>query len=141
MQCPKDHTELATIVYEAAIQVERCPACGGLWLDRGKLEQIEATPGRDYSAEIARLPNLVDRAYAMALAKSEPPLSCPNCGRTMERREHGYCSQILIDVCPACHGIWLDDKEIEALEVFFERAQYDTDEIRAAYLAGLEQMF
>lgn len=141
MKCPKDHTELATIVYKAAIQVARCPSCHGIWLDRGKLEQIRSAPGRDYSAEIARLPDVVDKAYSMALEKTAPPLDCPNCGKSMERREHGYCSQILIDVCPSCHGIWLDDAELGALENFFERAKYETDEIRRGYFSALRHLF
>lgn len=141
MKCPKDETTLATVDYEGAVQVDRCPTCRGMWLDQGELEQIERTKERDYTAELRELPDLVDKAYAMASQSAAPPLDCPNCGRTMERREHAYCSQILIDVCPQCHGVWLDADEIGALEVFFERAAADTADMRVGFFSGLRAFF
>lgn len=38
-------------------------------------------------------------------------------------------------------GIWLDKGEIEALEVFFERSQIDTRDIREGFLRSLVTLF
>ena len=38
MKCPRDQAPLVSNTYEADIQVESCPQCGGMWLDRGELE-------------------------------------------------------------------------------------------------------
>ena len=51
----------------------------------------------------------------------------------MDRREHGYCSQVMVDVCHDCQGIWLDNGEVQALEVFFERSHIDDKEITTAF--------
>jgi Zn-finger nucleic acid-binding protein len=59
----------------------------------------------------------------------------------MERREHGYCSQVMIDTCPKCRGIWLDQGELEALEVFFERTVAETEEVRTGFFARLADLF
>lgn len=87
------------------------------------------------------MPDLVGNAYAMALARSEPSLSCPKCKRLMDRQEHGDCSQILFDICPTCRGVWLDKGELRALEVFFEKTSSETSEITSGFLASLVRLF
>lgn len=141
MKCPIDGGALAPQTYEANIEVDQCGSCGGMWLDPKELERIQDTQDRDYSEEIKQLPDLVGQAYAMALAKSKPAVSCPKCDQTMERREHGSCSQVMIDVCPHCRGIWLDKGEIDALEVFFERTSAETEEVRHGFFARLKDFF
>jgi Zn-finger nucleic acid-binding protein len=141
MKCPLDGSELSRQTYEADIETDKCPDCGGIWLDHKELERIQGTREHDYSEEIRQLPNLVGQAYAMALAKSKPEVQCPSCDRSLERREHGGCSQVMIDVCPSCRGIWLDNSEVSALEVFFERAKAETKEMRSGFFAGLMDFF
>jgi uncharacterized protein len=141
MKCPIDGAELSRQTYEAAIDVENCPECGGMWLDHRELERIQTRREHDYSSEIRQLPNLVGQAYAMALAKQKPLIQCPRCNQTMERREHAGCSQLLIDVCPHCRGVWLDQGEIKALEVFFERAKVETADMRSGFFESLSGFF
>ncbi|MBN2368032.1 zf-TFIIB domain-containing protein [Candidatus Woesearchaeota archaeon] len=39
-------------------------------------------------------------------------MDCPRCNVKMNKiRKH----DVVIDVCPGCKGMWLDDKEIEKL--------------------------
>jgi Zn-finger nucleic acid-binding protein len=141
MKCPHDGTELTAAKYEADIEVDRCGECKGMWLDYHELERIQDTCEKDYADEIRQLPNLVGNAYAMALARSKHGIECPQCGQAMERREHGCCSQVMIDVCPHCRGIWLDHGEIEALEVFFERTLAETRKVRSGFFARMTDLF
>ena len=39
MKCPRDGTPLKT-VDRLGIQIDRCPECQGVWLDRGELDKI-----------------------------------------------------------------------------------------------------
>lgn len=39
-------------------------------------------------------------------------LKCPRCGSKMDKIDK---NNIVIDVCPNCNGMWLDDGEIEKL--------------------------
>jgi Zn-finger nucleic acid-binding protein len=141
MKCPIDTTDLTRQRYEDDIDVDQCPECGGIWLDYQELERIQESRQRDYSEQLGQLPDLVGAAYAMALARSKPEIQCPGCGGAMERREHGGCSQVMIDVCPQCRGIWLDKGEIGALEVFFERTAVETAQARSGFFAGLIDFF
>jgi len=49
------------------------------------------------------------------LAPAAPRGACPRDGATLQLREEKGVS---IDVCPTCHGIWLDAGEMESI---FER--------------------
>ena len=137
MQCPDDSTELQRSTYEGDVTVDRCGGCGGIWLDHGEIESIQELREIDYADELQTIPNYFDKSYEMALARSEGVYTCPKCQRDMEKREYAYCSQIMIDVCPQCRGVWLHSDEISELEVFFERNRIETKEIRKGFFASL----
>lgn len=136
MKCPVDQEPLTTKTYEAQIQVDECPACRGMWLDEGELERIQQTRERDYSDELRRIPDSVLGAYEMARQKIQDGRNCPSCDRDMEKREYAYASRILVDSCPSCRGFWLDRGEVEALEVFFERARRDAKSADRGLVGG-----
>lgn len=137
MKCPADGAELRTAPYEADIQVDSCAACGGVWLDVGELERIEATVEKDYREALKQVPRDTINALEMARQQAAPDRQCPRCDRRMEKREHGFCSQIIVDVCPSCRGVWLDRGELAALEVFFERSHHETAALRKGFWASL----
>lgn len=137
MKCPVDQAELDEEKYESDIVIDRCPDCRGVWLDHRELEGIQESLERDYSSELQQVPDHVARAYQMARAEAAPTRPCPECGIELDRKEYGYCSQILIDACRQCRGVWLDRGELEALEVFFERARADAGELRRGFFGSL----
>ncbi len=54
MQCPIDGTELV-LAERTGVEIDYCPQCRGVWLDRGELDKIidrsaaaEAPPPRDH---------------------------------------------------------------------------------------------
>ncbi len=115
--------------------------CGGLWLDHRELEAIQDLGENDYHEELATIPDSFNQTHKMALARNEESFSCPSCQQEMEKREYAHCSQIMIDVCPSCRGVWLHEGEIRELEIFFERATAKTDDIRKGFFAGLKSLF
>lgn len=137
MKCPVDRSNLSPQIYEDAVQADVCPSCKGVWLDRGELEKVEETVEHDYSEELSRIPDIVGRAFEAARQKSRGEMACPRCGVGMESREYAYCSQIMINKCPRCGGIWLDRGEIEALEIFYERSRKERGRLRMSFLKGL----
>lgn len=53
LTCPACHAP-ATAVRSGSIEYDRCHACGGVWLDRGELEQIIALAYRSGKERAAR---------------------------------------------------------------------------------------
>jgi hypothetical protein len=41
---------------------------------------------------------------------AKPKLSCPRCEADLQERDF---QQLTLDVCPKCHGVWLDAGELE----------------------------
>jgi Zn-finger nucleic acid-binding protein len=128
MNCPRDGRALATERYEADLDVDVCSECRGIWLDKGELEQIEEVHERNHARQLRVEPDTVAASLEMARQAARPAAACPSCQVDMERREYGLASQILIEVCPAGCGLWLDEGELAALEVFFERERRDAHE-------------
>ena len=44
--------------------------------------------------------------------KGEVTLRCPRCRVKMDKIEK---ENVVIDVCPSCNGMWLDDNEMEKI--------------------------
>jgi Zn-finger nucleic acid-binding protein len=59
MQCPIDGTTLV-ITDRSGVEIDYCPQCRGVWLDRGELDKIidrsapAAEPPRGYASEPKR---------------------------------------------------------------------------------------
>ena len=78
-----------------------CRSCGGVWLDAGEM------------AEMMQLLEAEPPADALQPTGTEP--ACPGCSSPMAELEHPPGKGVLIDVCTACHGTWLDRGEMGKL--------------------------
>lgn len=142
MKCQRCQIALQSRTYEADVQVDECPGCGGLWLDARELERIEEVVANDYKVQLASPDYLPDRSYEMALQKSRPDICCPKCGQPMSKTECHPTSMVLVDVCPGCAGLWMDRGEVQSLEVFFERMRLEEREAaKLGLVATLWRLF
>lgn len=119
MQCPRDDTTMDRATHEG-VEVEICPACGGLWLDPGELKTLLDA----YEKAHHKVPPPEDEmtvGLEMAAEKQSPPTLCPVCAADNVREEYGLASRVLVDRCPEGHGVWLDKGELEAIEEFYSR--------------------
>lgn len=92
----------------AGVEVDLCPACGGLWLDRGELERLN----KGARPEVDRLRKTLVEDRQLALASSDLPTACPACpGKLREV----VVAPIKIDFCAKCGGLWLDRGELDAV--------------------------
>lgn len=101
----------------AGVLVDRCPACQGIWLDKGELELLlerlaavtsQAHEARPASEAMLRAQQLVDD---LQVARQEQS-SCPKCkARLHHLRRRG----MLIETCSGCQGLWFDAGELSIL--------------------------
>ncbi|BBK42247.1 hypothetical protein STVA_22670 [Allostella vacuolata] len=81
MKCPLDETELM-MTERSGIEIDYCPKCRGVWLDRGELDKIIARAAEP--APVARPePAAPEREPAPARPWSQP-------ARDDDRRGDGY---------------------------------------------------
>ena len=113
---------LHTIKHAAGVEIEQCAGCGGVFLDAGELQKIQSAASSTKSNITP--PSRIERVYARGRENSEhggnaPTLMCPACGGEMASRNWGFGTEVTIDTCLECFGVWLDYTELETLEEVF----------------------
>ncbi len=57
-------------------------------------------------------------AERRAQERSAHFMKCPKCGADLQEKEH---ESIKVDVCPECHGLWMDQGEVDILRRVSQR--------------------
>jgi Zn-finger nucleic acid-binding protein len=135
-KCPLCKTQLAA-KYFRRIEMQHCQSCGGFWMQKNRLGEIL----RQYMAYIAKRHDhdcgLRERANPYEIESSL--LECPGCAGAMTKLNYAYNSNVIVDMCEPCGGVWLDRGEIEKIASFLkncgmpERIKQEFEEIRTLY--------
>jgi uncharacterized protein len=104
MNCPRCKSSLIVVEYNG-IEIDWCPACEGLWFDRGEMELIATHLGRERSA----------LEFDRPASTAERTLKCPLCRKPMDKRLLGEPEPVVADICHVCGGLWLDHGELDQL--------------------------
>ncbi len=115
LECPRCEIQLSNMKFEDLDQgitfsqmlVDKCESCGGVWFDKGELEQVDEIVDITL-VEIRKIPNSREQ---------NKPLNCPKCKtRVMDKIHNERDKKVIMDVCSNCKGIWLDAGELEAIQ-------------------------
>lgn len=114
MRCPVCSADLVLSRYHELV-LPRCAPCAGTWFGAGMLKacvdaMIKAggVPDAGYGG----------RAPVAVARLAEPAYPCPRCVQPMQKLNYGYDSNVIVDHCAACDGVWADDKELLAVAVY-----------------------
>ena len=113
MKCPACGRELSKMD-ASEVLVDACRGgCGGIWFDASELEKLDEPHEHagEMLLDIERDPNVqVDL---------EKKRDCPKCdGVRMMRHLYSPASQVVVDECGNCGGIWLDAGELYQIRAF-----------------------
>jgi hypothetical protein len=113
------------------IEVDNCPQCGGLWLDRGELEKLKSL-GSDELEELRKMLGVNPKVPPVP---DETTVHCPACEGKLKEVQFG---NILIDFCDTCKGLWLDKGELDAAIKHIEQHGKSVDKllVLAGQVAG-----
>lgn len=105
MKCPKCQDELHVITFEG-VDVDFCSGCKGIWFDE------------DEVAFAMELPEDIPQLADVQKQARQTDYECPRCGSSsmLEEMKFTPVNELLIDRCPQCKGIWLDNQEFPKLE-------------------------
>jgi len=115
MRCPACGSTL-TIKRFGKVEVDFCDACKGVWLDEGELEEVLERIIATQNVPDAPLD--LDKEVVSVFNIEEEKRSCPRCGTEMSKINYAYDSNVILDKCGDCGGLWADEGEIERLAVF-----------------------
>lgn len=114
ISCPKDAAPMRRVTL-GSVAIDRCPTCGGVWLDRGELDALKRTMLKDeHRATLDQLD---------ALGTDEPedrpqPLLCPRDRSRMSVHRDPQQKHVEMDTCTKCGGMFFDAGELSDLTEF-----------------------
>ncbi len=108
MKCPKCGKNLEGIKINS-VKVDRCENCGGLWFDRDELRIVR--DHRDENLSWLEFDLWKDKDKFKTSGKS---IDCPRDGKPLFKIKYGE-TNILVDICLDCRGIWLDKDELDKI--------------------------
>lgn len=106
------------------IEIDFCEnGCQGIWFDEGEMKKIKEYPERDalYNSVEG---NFVPKEKAVAL--KEEPRICPRCQVELYRYNWDMRSDIFLDACEKCNGLWLDAGELMGMNLYLKQILSDS---------------
>ncbi|EKE77396.1 rhomboid family intramembrane serine protease [Gallaecimonas xiamenensis] len=102
--CPHCRTQSLQPTRYHGEEVDLCRLCGGLWFEKGELDQALAAADDDYEQVE------VESHLGSHLGRTELP--CPDCGKAMDRYHllPGY--EVEVEACTQGHGLWIEKHEL-----------------------------
>lgn len=104
--CPEDLVALQPQTLHG-LTLDVCPRCAGVYFDEGEIAALQSK-GPEVLEE-------VEESLApggLAFVESPVPKRCPGCRKPMRAYAYRYSSDIRLDGCEACGGIWVQDGEL-----------------------------
>jgi Zn-finger nucleic acid-binding protein len=105
MKCPACETQMVTVVIRS-VEIDRCPSCGGVALDKGEAETIDALG----------LAHVIEGGVVATLQHRSTPARCHECGKDMIALKGA--GDVEYDWCDACERLFFDRGELTALGAF-----------------------
>lgn len=89
------------------VEVDVCPKCGGLWLDKDEIRDLSAKSDKELS-DLRKILDEVDKGSFKAPTTVAEP--CPACGGKLTVAILG---PIYVEHCSSCQGLYLDKGELD----------------------------
>jgi Zn-finger nucleic acid-binding protein len=120
-KCPENNIELISTNYEG-VQIDQCTLCGGIWCDNEELQEIIKIRIKKFDKEtIKSIKNLnVPTLQLVTNIENLVSRKCVVCGEKLQRQDYSKNIKIVIDCCRKGHGIWLDENELERIQILSE---------------------
>lgn len=113
MNCPTCKIPISPVSY-AGQTIDRCKKCHGTWFESGEMGPV--------LTELANQSSIPEKDTKKACTHdapvappTDPEKVCPHCDVQMSVMNYAYNSNIFLDRCATCKGVWVDEKNLEPL--------------------------
>lgn len=107
MKCPGCTSDMATSMVHS-IEIDRCPACGGIVLDKGENELIDSLG----------LAHVIEGGVTAAHEHRTTTAHCYECQRDMIALKGA--GDVEYDWCASCERLFFDRGELTAFDAFVD---------------------
>ena len=120
MQCPACSGVLRTArAKDFVIQI--CPGCKGVWFESEDFAPFAKQLSEREDLKPPRPEYFEAKKVVHASKVYEEQRFCPKCATEMRKFNYAYDSNIILDKCPNCGGIWTDYGEIQNVAAYLKR--------------------
>lgn len=115
LTCPNCKKELVNKIINT-IELDYCEnGCKGIWFDDQELSKIRNAPSENINLEDIK-GQFIPKTREEAL--KDQTRYCPRCNVELFRYNWDMKSNIFLDSCDKCGGIWLDEGELEGMKEY-----------------------
>lgn len=123
------------------IEIEACAKCKGIFLDKDELRSLKDKSTKGTWLTLRWMDDEVE-----AIEKSRAKLSkrcCPKCSKVKFISTHFDGSDIVLDWCPNCRGVWLGRGQFqEILEYLLKKLNsYTSDEMKSKVYQEIKEIW
>ena len=114
--CPECRIPLESLMFRD-IELDGCQQCGGIWFDDGELKKVQK------SSDQLVLQFLESRVKASSVVVPDNSGNwkiCPNCNERLTPYIYQYTSNIELDECDECFGVWVQDGELAKISEYVD---------------------
>ncbi len=118
MECPECHAPFSHVDYHG-VSIQECPQCAGIWFEKNQLRDYIS----QYFIDHPDLPAAKLEYHKLIIGEENLPhgtKTCPRCHCLMTLINYGYDSNILVNKCPKCHGLWTPKSLLSQFAVYFK---------------------
>jgi len=110
--------------YDAHIDIDQCPICGGLWFDDLELYTIKQG--------LANVIEEIDRKKLRTVVPSASKLLCPRDGTPLVSfKDQNFPLSIQVESCSKCRGLWFNRSEFKEWQAAREKKKKTADKAGA----------
>lgn len=118
MQCPQCEN-LLVAVHAPGLELDQCAGCHGIWFDEAELRPfIQLVLETRDDIEFGEYDP--SRLSWSVPGGDEELFPCPVCRTEMQKMNYAVDSNVIVDRCPRCHGLWVEKSEIRDLAEFLK---------------------
>jgi Zn-finger nucleic acid-binding protein/membrane associated rhomboid family serine protease len=129
MNCPIDSHQLEQKDFRG-FEIDLCSECRGLWFDEGQFLATVKNISTLTLPEKYQLESPKDSTRPVAVLHDRG-LRCPKDNSKLETLNYGGATNIFLDRCDTCKGIWLDGGEITRVKKDLEPKQLEDVMVKA----------
>lgn len=122
MLCPSCGEKLSSRSYHDHV-VEKCPGCAGMWFSAEELQRVRE--GSDESIDWTE--KLLEYGKKLRV-KEGRQMKCPQDGAALAAIHYGP-SEVVVDICTKCRGVWFDHGEFAKVARDLEDASVDKSSV------------
>lgn len=122
MHCPECKTLMQAVTYEG-VEIHTCDACGGEFVTEAEMGCIVRAREARFGSHLKQLLEDHKPMFGIPSAETDRHLTCPVCDGAMHLINYGTDTGVCADRCEKCGGIWLDQDELEKVQILMETWQ------------------